>query len=55
MKEAWKSLVLGMVGMLVVLLSWHAYQDHLLVHAIVNALNRPAPQGTLNETPPETP
>ena len=48
-KDALRPFVWGLVGMAVMLLAWHAWTDHVLVHNIVAAISRPAPQATMQD------
>lgn len=36
------SLGFGLAGMLLALLIWHAYSDHVLLHQVVDAINASA-------------
>ena len=42
MKTKLVGLVLGIAGFVLSWTVWHVYQDHLAVHAIIQALQRPA-------------
>jgi len=43
----------GIIGMLIALTFWHIYNDHLLIHAVVNALSQPKQQVTQPQGQPK--
>lgn len=40
----WRSFLVGLLGMLVGLLAWHAWQDHVVFHQLLALLNQQAAQ-----------